>query len=274
MQHKGGSAMNDQKKSKQQLLDELALLRRSLDALIENLPEGFMFVDAPDVLVRFTSQYGREMLGVSREELDGVKRPDHFLYYQVLYPDGSPANVKDLPLGRALFTGKVTCNEEWLMQTRDGRTFPMLCHAGPIRDENGTILSAVISWQDITDRKRTEEALKNAHVELEHRIAEAWLNEDRLEAVLKLNHMADRPLKEITDFALEHAVSLTKSKIGYLSFMNEDETILTMHSWSKEAMKECSVSIIPIEYPLETTGLWGEAVRQRKPIAMSISHDT
>jgi PAS domain S-box-containing protein len=258
--------MNDQNKSKQQLLEELADLRRRLDALIENLPEGFMFVDAPDVLVRFTSRYGREMLGVSREEFEGVKRPDHFHYYQVFHPDGTTANTKELPLSRALLAGAVICNEEWLLQTRDGKRLPMLCHAGPIRDEHGAIVSAMISWQDITDRKRTEDALKRAHAELEQRIAEARLNEDRMEAVLQLNHMADRPLKEITDFALEHAVALTKSKIGYLAFTNDDETVLTMHSWSKEAMAECAVLDKPLIYPVNTTGLWGEAVRQRKPV--------
>jgi len=39
-----------------------------------------------------------------------------------------------------------------------------------------------------------------------------------------------------------------------------------MYSWSKKAMEECQISVKPIEYPLKTTGLWGEAVRQRRPI--------
>jgi len=73
-------------------------------------------------------------------------------------------------------------------------------------------------------------------------------------------------MKEITDFALEEAVRLTESTIGYLAFMNEDETVLTMHSWSKTAMKQCAMIDKPIVYPVETTGLWGEAVRQRKPV--------
>jgi PAS domain S-box-containing protein len=258
--------MNDQDKSKQQLLEELAELWRRFDALVENLPEGFMFVDAPDVLIRFTSRHGREMLSISHEEIEGVSDTDHFQYYQVLHPDGTLAKIEELPLARTLFAGEVICNEEWILQSRDGKRIPVLCHAGPVRDESGTIVSAVISWQDITHLKRTEEALKKAHAELEQRIVEARLNEDRLEAVLQLNHMADRPLKEISDFALEHAVALTKSKIGYLAFANEDETVLTMNSWSKEAMAECEMSDKPLVYPVETTGLWGEAVRQRKPV--------
>jgi len=65
---------------------------------------------------------------------------------------------------------------------------------------------------------------------------------------------------------MEAAVALTQSKIGYVAFVNDDETVLTMHSWSKTAMQECAIQDKPIVYPLVDTGLWGEALRQRKPI--------
>jgi len=92
------------------------------------------------------------------------------------------------------------------------------------------------------------------------------LDESRLEAVWQLSRMTKATLKEITDFALEEGVRLTKSQIGYLAFLNEDETVLTMQAWSKTAMEQCAVVDKPLVYPLETTGLWGEAVRQRQPI--------
>jgi sigma-B regulation protein RsbU (phosphoserine phosphatase) len=92
------------------------------------------------------------------------------------------------------------------------------------------------------------------------------LDESRLEAVWKISQMTKATLQEITDFALEEAVRLTKSKIGYLAFMNEEETVLTMQAWSKTAMAKCAITDKPFIYPLETTGLWGEAVRQRRPI--------
>jgi signal transduction histidine kinase len=81
-----------------------------------------------------------------------------------------------------------------------------------------------------------------------------------------LNQMTDATVREITDFALEEAVRLTQSTIGYLAFLNDDESVLTMHSWSKAAMAECAIIDKPIVYPVSTTGLWGEAVRQRRPV--------
>ncbi|MBN2594314.1 MAG: PAS domain-containing protein, partial [Sedimentisphaerales bacterium] len=111
-------------------------------------------------------------------------------------------------------------------------------------------------------------ALNSIKLEEERRRAEAalLLERSRLESLLQLAQMAEAPVKKITDFALEAAVRLTESKIGYLAFMNEDETVLTMHSWSKTAMQQCAIIDKPIVYPVETTGLWGEAVRQRKPV--------
>jgi PAS domain S-box-containing protein len=112
---------------------------------------------------------------------------------------------------------------------------------------------AVIGTElDITQRKRDEEILR--------------LNEARLQALLKLSRMTDATLQEITDFALQEAINLTKSKVGYLAFTNEDETVLNMFAWSESARGACNVPDKPTVYPVESTGLWGEAIRQRKPI--------
>jgi PAS domain S-box-containing protein len=92
------------------------------------------------------------------------------------------------------------------------------------------------------------------------------LERERLEALLTLAHMFEASTHDLVDFTLEEAVRLTGSKLGYIAFASEDESVLTMYSWSKTAMKECAIIEKPIEYPVITTGLWGEAVRQRQPI--------
>ena len=105
---------------------------------------------------------------------------------------------------------------------------------------------------EIEERKQAEEEVK--------------LNEQRLEALLELNQMTEATLEEITAFAMEEAVRLTQSKIGYVAFVSEDESILTMHAWSRQALRECRTAEKPIIYPVVNTGLWGEAVRQRRPV--------
>lgn len=92
------------------------------------------------------------------------------------------------------------------------------------------------------------------------------LNEYRLEASHKLNQMAEASLEEITNFALEEGVKITRSRIGYLAFLNDDESVLTMHARSRSAMSQRTIVDKPIVYPVAQTGLWGEAVRQRRPV--------
>lgn len=137
---------------------------------------------------------------------------------------------------------------------KDGRKIPLEVSARfIIYDGKKSILSVA---RDISERKRSERKRR--------------LEEERLEALVKLNNMAGASLNEITDFAREEAVRLTESSLGYLAFMNADETALIMHSWSKSAMKECGIKDKHFIYPINTTGLWGEAVKQREPIITNV----
>ncbi len=104
----------------------------------------------------------------------------------------------------------------------------------------------------ITERERLEEALH--------------LNELREQALLQLDQMTGQPMQMIADFALEKAVELTTSKTGYLAFLNTDETLLTMHSWPKEATEQRAIELAPQTYPVGEANRWVEAVRQRRPV--------
>ncbi len=148
-----------------------------------------------------------------------------------------------------------TLTHEYRILTKSGEARWVTEQSYIGRDERGVTNYYQGIIIDITDRKRAEEALQ--------------LDELRLEALLKLNQMSGASLQEITNFVREEAVRLTKSKIGYLAFVNEEENVLTLHSWSKNAMKQCTIAKKPIVYRLETTGLWGEAIRQRKAIIIN-----
>ena len=49
---------------------------------------------------------------------------------------------------------------------------------------------------------------------------------------------------------MEIAIRLTGSTIGYMAFVNDDETVLTMHYWSNSAMQQCAMIDKPIVYPV------------------------
>lgn len=136
---------------------------------------------------------------------------------------------------------------------KSGEEFPVEINSNVVEQFGRPVILAVV--RDITERKRAEEARS--------------LNESRVETLLKLNQMSDATLQQIASFAMEEAVRLTQSTIGYLAFMNEEETVLTMHAWSRLAMQECRIEDKPTEFLVEAAGIWGEAVRQRRPVIIN-----
>jgi len=95
------------------------------------------------------------------------------------------------------------------------------------------------------------------------------LEELRLKKLLELGQMTDQATKTLTTFAVEEAIHLTQSEMGYLAFLNEDTSQLTMHTWSKKAMKQCEIEDKILVYDLEETGLWGEAARSGKAVIVN-----
>jgi PAS domain S-box-containing protein len=142
--------------------------------------------------------------------------------------------------------------EDIVLISRSLYEYPISSSCTLVKDDAGAVIGAVLVFRDETVHKREEKMVR--------------ANADRLEAMLELGRMTGSSLKEITDFALEKSATLTHSKIGYLAFVNDAEDELTMHSWSKSAMEACTIVDKPIVYKVASTGLWGESVRQRRPI--------
>jgi PAS domain S-box-containing protein len=88
----------------------------------------------------------------------------------------------------------------------------------------------------------------------------------RHEALARLAQLRGETLRGLLDRALEESLALTSSRLGYIYYYDEDRREFTLHSWSQSVMSACSIPDMQRVYALEKTGLWGEAVRQRRPI--------
>jgi PAS domain S-box-containing protein len=235
------------------IIGDITEQRRSLEALRESEDQFRSLFERSIVAKSITRPDGEvvvnrafcDMLGYTPEEIS-----DRTTYGQLTHPDDLAAS--DREFNRLLGGEASSTRFEKRYVRKDGQVVWVDLSSSLRRDEAGEPSYFITTLLDITQRKRAE--------------AEHELTTMRVEALLQLNQMTDAPLQELTDFALEEAVELTQSTIGYLAFLNQDETVLTMHSWSKTAMRECAIIDKPIEYPIETTGLWGEAVRQRAAV--------
>lgn len=95
------------------------------------------------------------------------------------------------------------------------------------------------------------------------------IHEMRLQALLDLNKMAGASQREILDFVREQVIKITRSRFAFVGFMNDDETILSVDNWSKDTMEQCTIAEQPMRFPIDQAGLWGEPVRQRKPVIVN-----
>ena len=161
-----------------------------------------------------------------------------------------------------------------LLKTVKGRSIdtPFIIFTGRGREHvaiEALNLGASFYLQKGGDPKSQFAELRNMIVQaIQRKYAEeeVKLNETRLEALIALHQMTSASTAEIVNYALEQVITLTRSRYGYLAFLNDDETVLSMFAWSRKAMDECQVTEKPVEFPVEKTGLWGESVRQRRPI--------
>lgn len=206
--------------------------------LIDVTPEGeFRFMDF--------NPAQRKILGLPRFEYRGRKPED-------LFP---PQSARDLTVNyqRCLEAGTMISYEQVLNLTGTER----YVHNSliPITDAAGRIYRIIGIAQDITERHKNEAA--------------ARAEEKRLRSLVQISQKNFNSSQEILDFALDEVVTFSESRLGYISFYSEEDEIFRFYAWSKLAMQECAIDNPPFEFLLENTGLWGEAVRQRKAIIVN-----
>ncbi|MEI7590755.1 MAG: CHASE domain-containing protein, partial [Deltaproteobacteria bacterium] len=113
----------------------------------------------------------------------------------------------------------------------------------------------LLAMEDITKRKLSEQQVR--------------LNEQNLESLVKISQYQTEDAQQSLDFAIEEAIRLTGSRIGYINHYNEENEQFTLSAYSADVMKECSISEVKNRYALSQAGIWDDAVRQREPIILN-----
>jgi len=121
--------------------------------------------------------------------------------------------------------------------------------------------------------KRAEDALRRERDCLEETIAERTRElqtaNTRLEALWSVTSLIDAGVKTISDHILKTLATMTGSAYGFYGFVNEDESGMTIHSWSGEAMKNCAMVDKPSYFATCSAGIWAEAIRRREPFILN-----
>ncbi len=91
----------------------------------------------------------------------------------------------------------------------------------------------------------------------------------QLELMLEVAQFQTTNVQELLDFSLEKVLALTESSIGYIYHYYEEKQQFVLNTWSKGVMPSCRVAEPQTVYHLDKTGIWGEVVRQRRPIMVN-----
>ncbi len=141
---------------REHLLEQLEIEQSRLETIIQNAPEAFLVMDEEGQLV-FGNQEAKKLFG---HELPFGESIDHLSTLQICYEDGTPCEPRNLPLTCSALDGEHFHNIELLVILPDGQTRNLLLSSAPIVDHKGNLNGAAGIFQDITQRKRAEQILR------------------------------------------------------------------------------------------------------------------
>ncbi len=138
-----------------------------LQLLIESTGEGIFGIDTAGGCT-FVNRAAAELLGWPTEQVLG--RNMHALIHHT-HADGRHYPEADCPIFNAFRQGLPCRIDSEVLWRADGSSFSAEYSSYPIVDD-GQVRGAVVTIVDISERKRTEAALLQAHEQLEQRVAE------------------------------------------------------------------------------------------------------
>ena len=161
---------------RKQAEEELRQTRALLQTAMDQSQAGIAIADAPDVKLRYVNQAGLFIRGRSSAEIvDQVDAAKYVASWQILHRDGTPYEPDEVPLARAVLYGE-TSEAEFIIRRDDHDDRLVVARAAPVRDADGVVTAGVVVFDDITERRQADDALRESesrYRELVHAMSSA-----------------------------------------------------------------------------------------------------
>jgi len=141
---------------RERLLGQLESQRTLMEAVIQQMPSGLIVAEAPS---------GRLVLGnrqverILRHPFISAGDVGDYHDHAGFHPDGRPYEADEWPLARAIRLGEVVESEEIDYILGDGAWATIETSAAPVRDTSGVVVAGVVTFHDVTERRRAERRL-------------------------------------------------------------------------------------------------------------------
>jgi len=145
---------------------------RQLQGIIDFLPDATLVIDRDQRVIAWNRAM-EEKTGVRKEEILGQ---GDYAYALALYGERRPILIDQIGNPETILgdgydfieqRGEVLFAERFLPSFYEGKGAYIWIKASPLRDEQGTLIGAIESIRDITDRKLAEAELRQANRELD-----------------------------------------------------------------------------------------------------------
>lgn len=224
--------------------------RQRLNSIIDAAGVGTWEWNVQTNDIKFNSIYAN-MLGYS---LDDFRDSPYAKWEELMHPD-------DLEHARQLLNlhfenPEIRYELECRLHHKMGHWITVLDRGKVIsRARDGKPLLMVGTHTDISLIKEAEEQINQSEV--------------RLMSMVNLMQKKTTSEQELLDFALNEILELTHSKLGFIYTYDEVRQKITSQAFSTSVMAECKLEDASRCPELAETGIWAEAVRQRKPLILN-----
>ena len=185
------------------LRDAAETARARLEGILQVSAAGVLIVDAMDGRVILATEEAERISGNS---IAPGTLPDEYRK-SVTYrrPNGALFQMEELPLQRAIATGKVVREVEVVFDRPDGTQVPTLVSAAPVLSSDGRVTAGIAVFQDISALKRLDDVKADFLSMITHDLRGPVTAIKGLVASAMMNIRED---SEDTDFLMEELLAV------------------------------------------------------------------
>ncbi len=175
------------------VLCKLKSVTQHTQQILNSVGEGINGMDT-EGKITFINPVGAAMIGRTTDEVIGQDRHSIFHHSKA---DGTPYPVEECPIYASLHDGIIHRVDTEVFWHKDGTCFPVEYVSTPIRNGEDRITGAVVSFRDITARKRAETFIAQQKTILEMIGAESSLPDILRQICLMVDEQAPGSLSSI-----------------------------------------------------------------------------
>ena len=161
-----------------------------LQTIIDTVPVGIMFAEAPSGRIVGRNERMQETVGASSSSSKTIQE---YVKWRSFHADGRRVESHEYPLSRVIREGVDKAFLQAHYERRDGSRIWLEFAAAPVRDSNGALSGAVVAVLDIDARKTAEAAQSLMSSELSHRM------KNLMSIVLSIANLTMRNATDVAD---------------------------------------------------------------------------